>query len=216
MIYEFKKLLAALLLTAIAFTLFACSGTNNSSFIVANPGVTAISSASSSPLRSATTTSSPLSSPSAQQLNRAAEINIKLGLYYLQQQNFQQAKTKLLLALNQSPQNFLAYDAFAYFLEMTGETGKIISAEKFYKQAIHLALKDGSNAAEKTRSVRDIGGGEAGSVGAAYNNYGTFLYRQKRCAEALAQFKTAIAIPNYLNSNAAYENAGLAEKCARK
>lgn len=120
----------------------------------------------------------------------AAAININLGLYYLKQQNIQEAKTKLLLALNQNPKNFLAYDAIAYFLETTKD---IKTAEKYYTKAIALASAD--------------------KIATARNNYGTFLYRQHRCQKALSQFIDAATDTKYLNIAAAYENAGFAALC---
>lgn len=138
-------------------------------------------------------------SPSAQQLNDAAQINIKLGLYYLQQHNLVQAKTKLLLALAQAPNNVLAHDAFGYFLE-TSE-GDFAGAEKYYRQALTLALHESGNAPNNDSS------------GIAHNNYGAFLYRQHRCTGALTQFDLAASNPNYLNTANAHINAQLATAC---
>ena len=122
------------------------------------------------------------------QLNNAAETNIRLGLYYLEQKNMQQAKTKLQLALQQSPENFLAYDAMGYFWESIQETSL---AEKYYQQAIKIVPTNG----------------------ATHNNYGTFLYRQKRCDLALIQFKKALQDNNYLNLAGVYKNAAQAALC---
>lgn len=126
--------------------------------------------------------------PTADQLNNAANTNIELGLYYLEQKNIPQAQEKLLLALQQSPQNFIAYDAMGYFLETIQE---ISTAEKYYQQAIKITPNNG----------------------AAHNNYGAFLYRQHRCQEALTQFLIVVQDINYLNLAAVYENAGLTAMC---
>lgn len=129
--------------------------------------------------------------PTADQLNNAANANIELGLYYLGQKNIPQAQEKLLLALQQAPQNFVAYDAMGYFLETIQE---VSTAEKYYQQAIKINPNNG----------------------ATHNNYGTFLYRQHRCQEALTQFLIVIQDINYLNLAAAYENAGLTAMCLNK
>jgi type IV pilus assembly protein PilF len=148
---------------------------------------------------------------STAQLRTAAEINIKLGLHYLQQRDIAQAKIKLLLAIAQSPNYFLAYDAMAYFLEITGE---ISAAEKYYKQAIALAAAPSASALPTALTAdsqnQSLG---IGVIGASHNNYGTFLYRQQRCHEALTHFMLAAQDPSYLNIAAAYKNAGFAALC---
>lgn len=126
-----------------------------------------------------------LSPPTSAQLDEAAQINVQLGIYYLEQKDIAAAKAKLLLALAQAPRNALINDAAAYFYEKTGDDS---IAEHYYQKAIALAPK----------------------AGAAHNNYGAFLYRQHRYQEALAQFIAATADAAYLNTAAAYENAGRA------
>jgi len=151
-------------------------------------------------------------------LNSAATINIKLGLYYLQQKNLPQAKAKLLLALVQAPQNFLVYDAMGYFLETIGE---IVAAEKYYSYAVVIAVKQqvgskkGAAMLARGESDNNFGVNSFGinSIGAAYNNYGTFLYRQGRCREALSQFSLAINEYDYLNSVPVRANARFATLC---
>lgn len=118
----------------------------------------------------------------------AADYNAQLGLMYLEQGNINLAKSKLLLALKQSPDEPLILDAMAYFLECTGE---IKSAENYYLYAIKRAPKNG----------------------AVQNNYGTFLCRQKRYQESLGRFLLAVKDSNYLNTAHAYENAS---QCAAK
>lgn len=114
----------------------------------------------------------------------AAGYNVQLGLAYLRQAKMPQAKAKFLKALQQAPNWPAAQEAMAYFLEITGDKQ---AAENYYLQAIKLAPSDG----------------------AALNNYGTFLCRVKRQQVAEKMFLLAIKNPNYLNSAAAYENAGL-------
>ena len=114
----------------------------------------------------------------------AAKYNVQLGIAYLQQGDVDRARMKLQLALAQDPNSTMALDAMAYFLEQTGETGV---AERYYRQAIAVG--------------RDMGNGE--------NNYGTFLCRQKRFAEAQQHFMAAVRDPRYMTPGEAYENAGL-------
>lgn len=114
----------------------------------------------------------------------AADDNIKLGLAYLQEGNTPRAKEKLLLAADQAPRWSVAKDALGYFFESTGDKKE---AEKYYQQAIRLSPNDG----------------------ASLNNYGAFLCRDHRPVDAEKRFLQAAAIPDYLNTAEAYENAGL-------
>src|SRR5438128_2314971 len=93
----------------------------------------------------------------------AANYNVELALSYLQQGNLTRAKYKLLLAQQQAPNDPVVNDAMGYFLERTGEVNK---AESYYLQAINAAPKSG----------------------AAQNNYGTFLCRQKHYQKAITHF----------------------------
>jgi type IV pilus assembly protein PilF len=128
-----------------------------------------------------------LNAASSAASQQAANYNLKLGLAYLEQGEVILAKSKLLLALKEAPNDALACDAMAYFLEKTGESGQ---AQAYYLQALHLA--------------------DANFIGAAENNYGTYLYRQKHYQEALRYFLKAAAEPRYLNIGVAYKNAGKA------
>lgn len=114
----------------------------------------------------------------------ASNCNVQLGVSYLQQGDVQRAKSKLLTAIDQAPDSSQAQDAMGYYMENTGDTQ---SAEKFYLKAIALNPQAGS----------------------AHNNYGTYLCRIKRFQEADKQFMLAVQDVNYLNTAAAYENAGL-------
>ena len=119
---------------------------------------------------------------------QAAGFNTKLGLAYLQQKDIPRAKSKMLLALQEDPDNPIILDAMGYFLEKTGD---VKSAEQYYSRAIKLAPK----------------------MGAAQNNYGTYLCRHGRYHEAINHFILATQDANYLHVADAYENAGL---CALK
>lgn len=115
---------------------------------------------------------------------RASQLNVRLGLDYLQKQQMAMAKQKLLLALKQDPNSDTAHSAMGYYLERTGD---IEQAETHYKKAIALATIKGT----------------------AENNYGTFLCRQKRYQEADYYFQQAAVDKQYLTPDKAYVNAGL-------
>lgn len=116
-------------------------------------------------------------------LPRAAMINLKLGLIYLQQGDVPKAKQKLLLAQRQHP-SAAVIRGLAYFYEKTGDLSR---ADVYYRKAI----------------------AKAPLAGAGHNNYGVFLCKAKRYRQAEQQFVAAITDINYLNIANAYENAGL-------
>jgi len=116
--------------------------------------------------------------------SQAANTNVQLGLAYLQSGDVQRAKQKLLLAEQQAPQATESQGAMGYFLESTGNSSE---AEAYYRKAATLHAQSG----------------------AAQNNYGTFLCRSGRYAEADQHFLLALQDPSYLNTAQVYENAGL-------
>jgi type IV pilus assembly protein PilF len=65
--------------------------------------------------------------------------------------------------------------------------GKLDTAEVHYRRALELDPQDPG----------------------AHNNYGVFLCKRKRHAEADSHFRQAVENPLYLTPGAAYENAGL-------
>ncbi len=115
---------------------------------------------------------------------KAAQINVRLGLSYLQVKSMQRAKRKLIRALEQDPKSAQANGAMAYYLEVTENKPR---AEAYYRKAIKLADEKG----------------------AALNNYGAFLCRQKQQAKAEQYFMRAVQVPTFVRSSEAYENAGL-------
>lgn len=122
------------------------------------------------------------------QKNQTARINAQLGIAYLQKNDMQRAKQKLLLSLAQTPSIPEPWYAMAWFLEVTGNKPQ---AKIYYLKAIAISPQHG----------------------AAKNNYGAFLCRSGHYQAAIQQFLLAAHDPNYLNPAAAYENAGL---CAKK
>jgi len=117
-----------------------------------------------------------------------ALINTQLGLSYLEKHEVQQAKQKLLLALDEAPNIPETWYSMAYFMEVTGNKTE---AEKYYLKAIEIAPKKGE----------------------VQNNYGTFLCRTGDYSGAINHFLLAVQDPKYLDTASAYENAGL---CAMK
>lgn len=120
----------------------------------------------------------------AQKSQEAAIYNVQLGLAYLKQGDRPRAKHKLLTALDLAPNSADVNAAIAYFFEKTGES---IKAGIFYKKALSLAPNSGTQ----------------------LNNYGSFLCRSGRYSEAEKYFLEAVKEIHYLNTAAAYENAGI-------
>jgi type IV pilus assembly protein PilF len=116
--------------------------------------------------------------------SQASDVNVQLGLAYLENGDVQRAHQKLLLAEQQSPESLQAKGAMGYFLE---STGNLSSADAYYRQAIMFNPKSG----------------------AAQNNYGTFLCRRGQYAKADQHFLLALQDPSYINTAQVYENAGL-------
>lgn len=125
----------------------------------------------------------------AQKLSNAAVFNTQLGMGYLKQGNIPRAKRKLLTAIEQAPNSPDVFAAMAYFFEKTSEFDK---AKIYYQKAMALAPESG----------------------AQMNNYGAFLCGRGEYKEAEVYFLKAINNNQYLNTSAAYENAGLCAAAA--
>lgn len=115
---------------------------------------------------------------------KAARLNVELGLSYLKQGQTARGKSKLLRARNLAPELPEVHYAYGYFLETVGEVDE---AKKAYMKAIAVDPKSGD----------------------AHNNYGTFLCRQHQYHESEKEFLKAVADPHYTNTAETYENAGL-------
>jgi type IV pilus assembly protein PilF len=113
-----------------------------------------------------------------------AEINAKLALAYLEKNDLAQGKAKLLLAQKQAPIDPTIWYVSGYFLERSGDKN---AANQAYVKAIQLAPQ----------------------LGAAQNNYGAFLCRNKQYSQAISHFLLAVKDPSYINTAAAYKNAAL-------
>ncbi len=115
---------------------------------------------------------------------KAAQLNIQLGLAYLDQDQVSRAKLKLNRAMKLAPELPEAHYGMAFYFDKVGE---VEAAKKAYKHAIALHPKGGIE----------------------HNNYGTFLYRQKEYRAAEKEFLKALKDPEYTNAAQAFENAGL-------
>lgn len=134
--------------------------------------------------------SSPAEEIPAQKTNlkNAALYNTQLGVAYLEQGHIPRAKKKLLNALEQDPASSEVHAGLGYFFEKTKEFDK---AKNHYQKALTLSPGNGAH----------------------MNNYGAFLCGQGDYAAAETWFMKAVQDGEYINTAAAYENAGV---CAEK
>jgi type IV pilus assembly protein PilF len=137
---------------------------------------------------SACSTTKPSTNEDVNRKIATAKLNTQLGMTYLEKHNMKLAKQKLLLALDQAPNIPDTWYSMGYFLEVTGEKEQ---AKKYYLKSVELAPGRGD----------------------VQNNYGTFLCRSGEYSEAIEHFQVAAKDINYIDTAAAYENAGL---CALK
>jgi len=115
---------------------------------------------------------------------KAAEINMQLGLNYMQRGDYQVALDKLQRSLQQDPSLPSAHNTIGVLYQRLGEVDK---AEYHFKEAVERAP----------------------DYSEAQNNYGVFLCQQKRYKEAEQRFLEAIKNPLYNNADQALENAGI-------
>ncbi|MDX1573666.1 MAG: type IV pilus biogenesis/stability protein PilW [Methylophaga sp.] len=116
--------------------------------------------------------------------NEAAEINMRLGLNYMQRGDYAFALEKLEKALQQDPNLPSAHNTIAILYQRLGEEEK---AEHHFKKAVSLAP----------------------GYSEAQNNYGAFLCQQQQYEQAEERFLIAVENPLYQSVAQAYENAGL-------
>jgi len=119
---------------------------------------------------------------------KAAEINVRLAINYLQRGDYQIALDKLQKALQQNPNLPSAHNTIALLYQRLEESDK---AEYHFKQAVQ----------------RDP------TYSAAQNNYGVFLCQQGQYNEAEKRFLEAVKNPLYDSPAQALENAGM---CANR
>ncbi len=119
---------------------------------------------------------------------RAAQVNVQLGLGYLQRGQKQAAAEKLARALEQDPKSALVQHANALLQDVLGETE---AADRHFRRAVELDPKDSE----------------------ACNNYGAFLCRHKRFDEGVAMLEQALTNPLYATPEFAWSNIG---QCRRQ
>lgn len=114
----------------------------------------------------------------------AAKTRMSLGLTYLQNNNYTQAKKNLDKALEFNPRSADVQYAMAYYYQLVGDNYR---AEEFYETAIDLAPNNGDIA----------------------NSYGAFKCQNGDYEKAKAYFFDAINNRLYANAAQTYENLAL-------
>ena len=114
----------------------------------------------------------------------AAELNYQLGARYYRKGDFDLARDRLELALEQNPRNGLAWSALGLTYEALGN---LRLAEEAYDQAVRVAPRD--------YKIQE--------------NYAVFLCRQDRFDDARRYFDKAIKAPTNDYSEQTYTNAGV-------
>ncbi len=114
---------------------------------------------------------------------------MRLGLAYLSQGDMPLAKSKLLRALTQNPDDASVNSAIAYFFEKTEDNDL---ADKYYQRAVRLSDYNGSQ----------------------LNNYAIFLCRLGQYQKANRYFMLAINDVHYADTAKAFENAGFCSLAA--
>ncbi len=114
----------------------------------------------------------------------AAKTRISLGLTYLKNGNYPQAKKNLDKALEFAPRSADVHYSLAYYYQRVGENNR---ADEAYNTAIDLAPRNADIA----------------------NSYGAFLCQTGQYDNALDYFQKAINNQRYANSAETYENMAL-------
>jgi type IV pilus assembly protein PilF len=114
----------------------------------------------------------------------AAKTRVSLGLTYLQNGNFAQAKFNLDKALEFAPRDGQAHFAMAFYYQQVGEFER---AEESYEKALSFSKND-----------PDV-----------LNSYGAFLCQQGNYDKARGYFLRAVDDRNYVSSAETYENLAL-------
>lgn len=119
---------------------------------------------------------------------RAAEVNTRLGIGYLERDQVQLAIEKLETALEHDSSHTPAHLTLAMIYEQLGDVSR---AGQYYGEASRLAPEDG----------------------ATQNAYAVHLCRRGEFEQASRHFRAAMADPFYATPELAYGNAGA---CARR
>lgn len=123
--------------------------------------------------------------------NDIAMTRISLGLGYLKMGNTAQAKLNLEKAKRFSPKLVQVHTAFAHYFDTVGEPEK---ATLSFETALSLKPEDADT----------------------LNNYGVFLCKQGKLAEAEKHILKAIAQPSYILVSQSYENLALCQLKAKQ
>lgn len=120
---------------------------------------------------------------SAENRKRLAEINMQLGIQYLQEGEYQIAVEKLDKAIEADPSLVGAHNAMGLLRSKVGQNSQ---ADASFKRALALDPDNSS----------------------VLNNYGQFLCKDGKYTEGQKMFLAAVADPLYRNPALAYNNAG--------
>ncbi|MFK8079384.1 MAG: type IV pilus biogenesis/stability protein PilW [Granulosicoccus sp.] len=118
------------------------------------------------------------------QAQDAAQYNAQLGAQYLQRGELDQAREKLLKALDQDDSNALAHITYAQLQARVSEPG---SAQVHFKRALQLEPDEADHR----------------------NSYGIYLCEQEQYDEAKKQFRAAADNAYYRTPEFALDNAGI-------
>ena len=114
----------------------------------------------------------------------AAKTRMSLGLTYLQNNNYAQAKRNLDKAIEFDPRSADVQYAMAYYYQLVGENQR---AEEYYETALNIEPNNGDIA----------------------NSYGAFKCQNSQYDEAKTYFLRAIDNRSYSNAAQTYENLAL-------
>jgi type IV pilus assembly protein PilF len=114
---------------------------------------------------------------------KAAKLNVRLGIAYLNRGDLELANTKLERALHEDPDLPEAHWSYAL---LQRRLGKAKLAEQHFREALSLDPQDSR----------------------AHNNYAVFLCEQQRFEQAQEQFVKAAENPLYPEPESAYTRAG--------
>lgn len=121
---------------------------------------------------------------SADKAQDAAQFNAQLGAQYLQRGELDQAREKLLKALDQDDNNALAHVTYA---QLQARIKQPESAQVHFKKALQLEPDEADHR----------------------NSYGIYLCEQEQYTEAREQFRAAADNPYYRTPEFALDNAGI-------
>jgi type IV pilus assembly protein PilF len=121
----------------------------------------------------------------------AAKTRVSLGLTYLQNGNFSQAKFNLDKALEFAPRSGQANFAMAFYYQQVDEVQR---AHEYYKQAIEFSKND-----------PDV-----------LNSYGAFLCKQGDYEQAKRYFLQAVDDKSYVSTAETYENLAMCSQSQEK